>query len=119
MTAFILYDNFALAMRANVLLRRASATADQSLNWTVMACRTEMLKTRFLADLALKEAIGAHLIICAWLDSRPFHHWAETWFEQWNACRTVSDAAIAVLGETNDPSWKGTAAELARFSQQH
>lgn len=119
MTAVILYDSFTLASKANTMLQRASANAENSLEWKIIPWRTEMLRSRVFVDPSLQEAANAPLIICAWNDSRPFQHWVERWLEEWNACRAVDDAAIAILGEHDEAGWNSAAVELARFADAH
>lgn len=118
MTALIIYDSFGLASKANILLQRASANADRFLDWRIVSFRTQMLRSEPFAQAVLKEAVEANLIICAWLESRPFHHWIQTWLEQWISSRNNNDAAIAVLGERDDAAWKGLT-ELSRFAAMH
>jgi hypothetical protein len=118
MTALILYDNFTLAAKANALLQRASANASHFLDWHVIAWRTELLKSESMAEIALKEAVDAHLIICAWRDSRPFHLWTEKWLEEWISRRNIEEAAFALVGESEDP-WTGAALELSQFAEKH
>jgi hypothetical protein len=119
MTALILYDTFTLASKANTLLQRASAKADGSLDWKVIPWRTHLLRSASFTELALAEAADAHLIICAWRDSHPFHHWTESWLVQWNSCRKVHDAAIALVSENDDTVQMGAAMELSRFAERH
>jgi hypothetical protein len=119
MNAIILYDSFGLASEANILLQRASANAGSSTDWNVTPWRTQMLRSQMFSRLALNEAADAHLVICAWMNSRNFNQWIEDWLEQWISCHPGEELAIAILGENDDIRSCSVTTELSRFSELH
>jgi hypothetical protein len=119
MNAIILYDSLTLASKATAMLRRAAANAGQEANWNLISWRTESLRSQSFSELALDEAIDSHLIVCAWLNFRPFHQWIEDWLEQWTVRREYEESAIAMLGEGHDISCGSAEIALSRFSELH
>jgi hypothetical protein len=117
MNAFIIYDSFSLASKANTLLHRASANAGDSPDWNVTPWRTQMLRVQPYSEIAHRDAADAHLIVFAWLNNRPFHQWIKEWLEQWILGRKVEEAAIAILGESEDICQSSAALELKHFAE--
>ncbi|HEX9045632.1 MAG TPA: hypothetical protein VF988_01280 [Verrucomicrobiae bacterium] len=117
MTAFIIYDSFALACRANVLLQNVAENVSGSFVWNVLPWRTQILRFNPTGQMALREARDAHLLVFAWEDQRPLHSWMANWLESWAACRTIPEAAIAVVREGNQHT--EALPELSRFAARH
>jgi hypothetical protein len=118
MNAFIIYDSFSLASKANTLLHRASANAGDSPDWNITPWRTQMLRVEPYSEIAHRDAADAHLIVFAWLNNRPFHQWIKEWLEKWISGRKVKEAAIAILGESEDVCQGSAAMELKRFAEE-
>ena len=119
MNAIILYDSFSLALKANLLLQRASIKAGHLPGWNIVPWRTQLLRSQLFSKLALNEAADAELIVCAWSDSRPLNQWIADWLEQWISCRSSESSAIALLGENDDIHLTNIGAELSRFSENY
>jgi hypothetical protein len=115
MTAFIVYDSFTLACKANALLQRVAANIG-NFQWKISPWRTDLL--RFDAE-SLNEARTAQLIVFAWEDSRPFTNWIEQWLEQWALKRSVREGAVALLGGNEHIRNSAAATGLAEFAQKH
>lgn len=120
MKALIIYDDFAVAARANAMLLGASAWADEGLQWDVKPWRMDMLHPSPAGDEALAEAADTHLIVLAagYACSLP----AELieWLHQWALRRQVQDAAIAILdGDQGGRLVAQAAPELSEFVQRH
>jgi hypothetical protein len=118
MNAFIIYDSFSLASKANTLLHRASVNAGASPDWTVTPWRTQMLRVQPYSEIAHRDAADAHLIVFAWMNNRPFHQWIKEWLEQWLSGRKVEESAIAILGENEDICQSSAALELKQFAEE-
>ena len=118
MNAFIVYDSFSLASKANAMLHRASANAGGAPDWNITPWRTQMLRVEPYSEIAHRDAADAHLIVFAWVNSRPFHQWIKEWLEKWISGRKVEGAAIAILGESEDICQGSAAMELKRFAEE-
>jgi len=117
MTAFVIYDSFALACRANTLLQSVAANVGNVFDWNISPWRTQILRFEPTARLALADARNAHLLIFAWEKNRSFPSWLQGWLENWAANRTVKDAALAIVSDgASDGS---PVSELSQFAVRH
>lgn len=119
MTAFIIYDSFALAWKANTMLQRVAANVGNSFDWNVLPWRTQLLRFNPAARLALSEARDAQLLVFAWDKTHPLPTWLEDWLEAWAANRTTKEAAIAFVGDTTVHRGADAVTELSDFAARH
>ena len=119
MTAFIIYDSFTLAWKANSMLQRVAAKVGNSFDWNVLPWRTQLLRFNPAARLALTEARDAHLLVFAWDKGHPLPSWLEEWLENWAATRTVKEAAIAFVGDTSLHRGADAVTGLSEFVARH
>jgi hypothetical protein len=120
MKAFIIYKDFASALKANAVLQSAAQPPDFRVQWDIRPWRVDMLKFPPIAEEALADAVDAHLILFAGrcVQSVPF--WLQDWLENWARHRHTGDAALAVMGEGNvDALSESAARELSQFARQH
>src|SRR5579862_126766 len=83
MHAIIIYYDLALAAKANATLERASHRADHALLWDVKTWRLAQLELPQAADLALTDALDAHLILIGMRHARTFPVSLQNWLERW------------------------------------
>jgi uncharacterized NAD(P)/FAD-binding protein YdhS len=119
MTAFIVYDSFALAWKANAILQSVAASEGNSFDWNILPWRTQLLRFNPAARLALNEARDAHLLVFAWDRSHPLPAWLEDWLEAWAANRTIKEAALAFVGDTTVHRGADAVTELSDFAARH
>ena len=119
-SAIIIYDDFELAVNANVMLRQAARHAREAKTWTVNPIRTNMLSIPPIASRALHEAVDTNLIVLAVRNEKEISPTLLRWLDSWAEHRTVEDAALAVYdggkGEVfSSPATLG----LSRFAKRH
>lgn len=117
MKALIIYDETALASKAQAMLGRAAHRADEALLWTVKPWRLDLLILPLTADEALKDAAEVHLIVFAVHSQADLSPHLLDWLEKWAGCRQVQDAALAVFdGGNGDTLSTNVAPELSQFA---
>ena len=120
MKALIIYDNFALAAKANGLLQQAAQQADGRLHWNIRPWRVDVLRWPPGADEALVDAADAHLIVLAGPRAQSLPPWLKDWLERWDTRRQIPDAALSAVGGIRDDSLSMSASpELFRFAIEH
>lgn len=119
MNAAIIYDDFALAARANNTLQRVGHRADVNVNWSIKPWRLNLLKNHAVAGEALKDAADAHLIVLAGRRAESLPFWLREWLTRWANVRKNLDAALAVIGNTNGGLSRPATPELSQFIRQH
>jgi len=121
MNVVILYDDFACAAKAKVILERAAHRADAVLVWTVKPWRLDMLMPSLSADAALTDAADAHLVVLSLRHPLPLPTWVSDWLDQWATRRQVQEAALAVWDGGNGDTLSCSAAppELSDFARHH
>jgi hypothetical protein len=120
MQALILYDDCDSAARANAMLEDAARHMGEGAHWKVMPWRTTLLNSSPAADMALREASEAHLIVFALHAAGHLPAWLMDWLETWAARRLVQEAGLAVFGgENGDGLSSPRTAELCQFAQRH
>jgi hypothetical protein len=120
MTALIIYDDFASAVKANATIEHAAYRADVAVRWNIIPWQLEVLRLLAAADLALREAVDAHLIVFAGRRAKAFPSWARHWLERWAAQRQVLDAAVAVVnGDNGVTRLSQRTCVLSNFAERH
>ena len=120
MNAVILYDDFALALKAKAMLERAAQHAAEATLWSVKPWRANLLTLTGLANAALSDAAEAQLVVLAVRQTEAIPTWVLVWLERWAACRQVQDAALAVFdGGHGGTLSTTTSPELSRFAERH
>jgi hypothetical protein len=120
MNAVIIYDDAALAAKANAMLHHAAQRAWEGLQVHVRPWRMEMLNLPIAAGVALTEAIDAHLILFSLRPPWLLPVWLQTWLEQWAARRQVQDAALAIWGGRLRGSLSAEVPpEIVKFAAHH
>lgn len=119
MKAVIIYDDFAFAAQANTALQHAGRRADLNVRWNIKPWRLNVFKDPKARRKALMDAVDAHLIVLAGrrAESLPFR--LHEWLASWANVRHVPDAALAVIGNTNNGLSRPASPELSRFVRQH
>ena len=116
----IIYDDFTLAAKANAMLKRVATRANETLPWSVMPWRLDILKLAPAAGAALAEAVTAHLILLALRQAQSFAAWLLDWLERWAGCRQVLEAALIVWdGGNADVLSARPIPELLEFTGRH
>lgn len=120
MKALIIYDDFASAVGANAALQRAAYQGDAAVQWDIIPWQLEVLRLLPAADVALREAVDAHLIVFAGRRAQAFPLWLQRWLERWAGQRQILDAALAVVDVGNGVAHSslGTSA-LSSFAGRH
>jgi len=119
MKALIIYDDLTCAVNTSAVLHRAAHQADVSVKWDIRPWPLNVLELSPTADLALSDAISAHLIVFAIRRAPSLPAWLMNWLERWPALRQVPDPALAVVGDRDAESPPATAiADVSRFSRQ-
>jgi hypothetical protein len=120
MNAVIIYDDFACAAKAKVMLERVAHRADAALLWTVKPWRLDMLMPSLQADAALTDATDAHLVVLVLRHPLSLPAWVTDWLDRWAKRREVLDAALAVWDGGNGETLSASAApELSRLAGRH
>jgi len=119
-SAVIIYDECDFASKAKEMLERVAHRTHESMRWSVMPWRADMLKLPATAEAALVEAAEADLILLAVRQIQSLLPWLLDWLERWAMCRRVPEAALGVWddGNTDTPSAR-VAAELSQFAGRH
>lgn len=87
MKAFLIYDNFLSAAKANAALHQWAAQSELMIQWDIRPWRAEMLKFSPLAEEAITDALDAHMLIFVSDYTRLLPFWLEDWLEEWLRCR--------------------------------
>jgi hypothetical protein len=119
MNAFVIYDSFSLACKANWELQRAAFGVGGEFEWFIKPCPTKMLFEDGLADQALADARDAHFLLFALHDSTPFSERFGSWLERWARARSTADAAIGILSDSNDIRRLRAYPGLLKFAERH
>jgi hypothetical protein len=120
MNAIIFYENATNAIQAKTLFERAAHRADFALQWLIKPWRLDMLSAPLAADMAMRDALDAHLILFGLLNPRCFPSFLSAWLENWAARRRVQNAALAVWDFGNGDVLSGVVApELSRFAENY
>jgi hypothetical protein len=120
MNAMIIYDDAVYAGKAKSMFESAAHRAGEALLWAVKPWRLDLLNLPAVAEMALKDAADAHLILFGLRNPRTIPPWLQTWLEQWAALRQVSEAALAVLGGANGELLSATAVPaLSQFADHY
>jgi hypothetical protein len=98
MNALIIYNNFLSAKKISTALEHSARNTDFAVRWNIMPWRVDLLKFTSVAEEALTEALGAHLIVFAGLNAQWLPFWLQGWLEHWVKCRRIENAALAVFG---------------------
>ena len=119
MKALIIYDSFAAGAKANAALKHSTENLAFNVQWNVRPWRLDMLRFTPTLELAMAEALGAHLIVLASHSSQPFPVWLLTWLDHWAKCRHVVEATLAVFctGKAM-PFSSSTTSHLADFARR-
>ncbi len=120
MTAVIIYDDFACALKARAMLKQAGHRADAAVLWRVKPWRLDELMRPLTADAALEEAADAHLIVLALRHLQHIPARVQDWLEHWAAHRQFQNVALAAWDGGNGDGLSATApGELSQFAQRH
>ncbi len=120
MNAVIIYDDFAGAAKAKVMLECAAHRADAALRWTVKPWRLDMLMPSLSGDAALADAADSHLMLLVLRYPLLLPAWLQDWLAQWAARRQVQNAALALWNGRNGDTLSATAApQLSQFAERH
>lgn len=121
MDAVIIYDDRALAAKANGMLTSAVHHAGEAWQWSVKPWRLDLLMLPSAADEALQDAAQAHLIVLAVGSLDACSPSLLGWLEKWAACRQVPEAALAMLDKSasGDLLSAMTPPELSLFATRH
>jgi hypothetical protein len=120
MNALIIYDEFAYAANAKAMFERAAHRADEALLWNINLWRLDMLNQPTSANVALTDAVDAHLILLGLHDPAMLPGWLQEWLEQWAVRRHIPDAALAIWGGGNgDALSTKVAPELSQFAERN
>jgi hypothetical protein len=120
MNAVIIYDKCDLALKANALLKNASDRAEAVALWDVKLWQVDLLLSGLNTELALQDAVDAHMIVIAirnWpgMRSRLFD-----WLNKWAGCRFVQEATVALFDGAQGSTVSTTPAQdVARFAASH
>ena len=118
--ALLIYDDFASAVKANTALQRVAEQADLTVLWNIRPWCVDVLRLLPAADKALNEALDAHLIVFAGNRAQSNPSWLQRWLEQWAACRSISDAALAVIADGGQQTFSSAvSAGLTEFARRH
>lgn len=119
MKAFIIYKDFASAVKANAVLQYAAKAPDVHMQWDIRSWRMDRLKFAHVAEKALADAADAHLILFAGDFDQSVPFWLQNWLELWAKCRQTRDAALAViLGRNTDAFSQPLTQELSCFARR-
>jgi hypothetical protein len=116
----IIYSNFALAAKANALLQKIADSSATKQDWIITPWRMQLIKFPPTANEALSDAKDAQLIVFA-LTARQFvPSWMEYWLGRWAECRSIENAALTLISETESPVFgEAPATTLHRFCQRY
>ncbi len=118
--ALLIYDDFASAVKANMALQRVSEQADLSVLWNIRPWCVDVLRLLPAADKALNEAIDAHLIVFAGNRAQSNPSWLQRWLEQWATCRSINDAALAVIADGGQQTLSSSVSSgITEFARRH
>ncbi len=116
----ILYDDSAIAAKANAMLETAAIRADQASLWSVKPWRFDLLCAPAGAEAALRDAEEAHLMVLAVHNQGALPARVANWVEAWAGRRQVADAALAVVDGGGGEAVPTTAeAELSDLARRH
>ena len=120
MNAVIIYDEFDYAANAKAMLERAAHRTDETAHWGVRLWRVDVLKLPPVAEVALAEAVEAHLIMLAMRQVQSLLPWLMDWLERWATRRQIQEAALAVWGGGSaDTRLARATPELSQFAGHH
>ena len=120
MKAFIIYDDFSLAVKASSTLQRVAHHRDVKVRWDISSWRVDMLQLPPTSDEALVDASDVHLIVFAGRCALSIPPGLAEWLERWAVNREIPDVALAVIvGENADVLPMPPASDLARFAVQY
>jgi hypothetical protein len=119
MKAMIIYDDFALAAKADAVLTSAAYRSGEAAQWNVKPWGVDMLHLSPAAAEALTDGADAHLIVFALRQRESLSVWLFDWLEQWAAHRQVQEAALAVWDGEHSGGGTMAAVELSQFAQRH
>jgi hypothetical protein len=120
MNAVIIYDEFDYATKAKATLERAAHRTDEITHWSVRLWRVDVLKLPLADEVALAEAVEAHLITLAVCQVQSLLPWLMDWLERWATRRQIQEAALAVWGgESADTRLARATPELSQFAGHH
>jgi len=120
LNAVILYDDSAIAAKANAMLETAAIRADEATLWSVKPWRFDLLRVPAGAEAALKDANEAHLMVLAVRSQAALPGRVVNWLEAWAGRRQVADAALAVIdGEGGETVPATPEAELRHLARRH
>ena len=119
MKAFIIYQDFASAAKANAALQRSAEHSDVHVQWNIRPWRVDLLKFLPTASEALADATDAHLIVFAGCCTQSISHCMQDWLERWAGRRQVQTAALAVLGIGDGGQLSPVAPDLSQFAKRH
>ena len=112
MTALIIYDDFDLAAKASIILRRAAKYSNLNILLNIKVWRTDVMRLRPTHELAMLDAIDAELIIFALNPADTLPVGLLEWLEQWAGQRQIPDVVLAAASQKNSP-------ELSIFANRH
>ena len=120
MKALIIYDDIASAVGATAALQRAANQAGAAVQWNIIPWQLDVLRLLPAADVALRDAVDAHLIVFSGRRALAFSPWLQRWLERWAAQRHILDAAVAAVNGGNGVarSGLGTSA-LSSFAERY
>ncbi len=120
MKALIIYADFASAVKASAVLRRAAHRAKVGAQWNIRPWRVDILRFAPAADETLMEAVDADVLVLAGPRVYSLPAWLMEWLESWGNRRQAEDCALVVLREETEG--KGStpeAPELSLFAERH
>ena len=120
MNAFIIYDQFMFAARANSVLQSACRHSREPEPCPVSAWEMLHLKFPRAAGEALAEAVQAHLVIVAIGGELVCAAWLVQWLVEWATRRQVAEAGLALLCDRpSGLALEVAARDLSRLAKRH
>jgi hypothetical protein len=120
MKALIFYEDIVGAANTRAILNRVAHRADIAVKWDISPWRLGLLEFQRTAELALRDATDAHLIVFTNRFAAGLSAELTEWLEKWATLRHVPDAAIAIIGDgTSKASSAPATSELSQFTRRH
>lgn len=119
MKAVILYDDKRLAARVTAMVRRAAHDAEVGELCNLKPWRLDLLIVPPSAELALRDAAEAHVLLIAIRGPLDLTPWLFAWLETWVERREFQDAVLGVLGEPLDDGAANVTLNLCEFAGRH
>jgi hypothetical protein len=98
----IIYDDFDLAAKTSITLRRAAKNSNVSILWNIKVWRTDIIRLRPFNEVALQDGIEAQLIIFALNPAETLPIGLSEWLEMWAEQRQIPDVTLAAASQENN-----------------